>query len=143
MYGTVDLFIEAFGLSEATQLSNLDSPNAEGVNSIPIVRALTDGAAQIDSYIGRIYTLPLTVIPQVLIPYALDIARYRLDRIRDRENVRARYSDALKWLESVRDGKCHLGVDTIANTLVPISVHVGNVTFGGERRGGLLDMRGF
>jgi phage gp36-like protein len=130
MYGTASQFIEAFGEPETVMLTNLDTPMATVVNPVPLNRSLVDGAALIDSYLLRRYQLPLTVTPQVLIPYALDIARYRLDRIRDREDVRQRYEDAIKWLESVASGKCFLGTDVAANLPVDATATVGSVEYG-------------
>jgi phage gp36-like protein len=118
MYGTATEFEEAFGVPETVMLTNLDTPNATAVNPVPLSRALTDAAAKIDSYIGRRYLLPLSVTPEVLIPIALDIARYRLDRIRNREDVRVRYEDAIKWLEMVAKGTLDLGLGVQVNTPV-------------------------
>ena len=133
MYGTQALFIEAFGEPETVMLTNLDTPNAVAINTVPLTRALVDAAALIDSYIGRRYLLPLSATPSVLIPYALDIARYRLDRIRNREDVRLRYEDAIKWLESIACGKCALmglGVDVLTNQPVNPTAGIGDVTYG-------------
>ena len=131
MYGTAAEFSEAFGVPETVMLTNLDTPNATAVNFVPITRALTDSAALIDSYIGRRYLLPLLVTPQVLIPYALDIARYRLDRIRNREDVRVRYEDAIKWLEMIAKGTLDLGVDVLLNTpVVATGTGDGAATYG-------------
>ena len=130
MYGSDVLFVEAFGEPETVMLTNLDNPTVFVVNPVPLNRALIDAAALIDSYLARRYLLPLAVVPQVLIPYALDIARYRLDRIRDREDVRKRYEDAIKWLEGVRDGKNFLGTDVAANLPVTAAVSIGSVEYG-------------
>ena len=140
MYGTAVLFSEAFGMPETVMLTNLDTPTATLVNPVPLNRALVDSAALIDSYIGRRYPLPLPAVPQILIPYALDIARYRLDRIRNREDVRVRYEDAIKWLEGVRDGENTLGVDTIAMLSVEPTISVGSVSFGSYKP---INLEGF
>lgn len=140
MYGTEALFVEAFGEPETVMLTNLDRPMATTIDPVPLNRALVDGAALIDSYLLRRYQLPLTVTPQVLIPYALDIARYRLDRIRDREDVRKRYEDAIKWLESVASGKCFLGTDVATNLPVDASTTVGSVSYGSAET---IDLVGF
>jgi phage gp36-like protein len=140
MYGTEALFIEAFGQPEAVMLTNLDAPMATAIDPVPLNRALVDGAALIDSYLSRRYLLPLAVVPQVLIPYALDIARYRLDRIRNREDVRVRYEDAIKWLESVASGKCFLGTDVATNLPVDATTTVGSVSYGSM---GSINLEGF
>lgn len=123
MYGSSVEFTQAFGAAEIVMLTNLDTPTATVVNPVPISRALIDAAALIDSYIGRRYLLPLSVTPQVLIPYALDIARYRLDRIRNREDVRLRYEDAIKWLEMIAKGTLTLGTDVLTNTPIEATGH--------------------
>jgi phage gp36-like protein len=130
MYGSQALFVDAFGEPETVMLTNLDTPMATTIESRPLERALTDAAALIDSYLNRRYQLPLAVVPQVLIPYSLDIARYRLDRISNREDVRQRYEDAIKWLESVASGKCFLGTDLATNLPVDAVATVGSVSYG-------------
>lgn len=139
MYGTATEFSDAFGVPETVMLTNLDTPMATAIDSVPLNRALTDAAALIDSYIGRRYLLPLSVTPQVLIPYALDIARYRLDRIRNREDVRLRYEDAIKWLEMIAKGTLTLGTDVATNTPVEATgqgdgaANYGSVYYGDNR----------
>lgn len=139
MYATQAQFIEAFGEPETLMLTNLDSPNTTTVNPVPLDRALTDASALIDSYLARRYLLPLASVPQVLIPYCLDIARYKLDRIRSREDVRQRYEDAIKWLEMVASGKVYLAVDT-SNVPVPQAESVGMVAYGSSHP---IDLEGF
>jgi phage gp36-like protein len=140
MYGSIALFEEAFGTPETLMLTNLDNPMAATIDTVPLDRALTDAAALIDTYLVRRYALPLSVVPQVLIPYSLDIARYRLDRIRDREDVRKRYEDAIKWLESVRDGKNFLGTDVATNEMVAATATVSAISYGSTES---IDLRGF
>jgi phage gp36-like protein len=140
MYGSIALFEEAFGTPETLMLTNLDNPMALTINTVPLDRALTDAAALIDTYLARRYALPLSVVPQVLIPYSLDIARYRVDRIRDREDVRKRYEDAIRWLESVRDGKNFLGTDVATNEMVAATATVSAISYGSTES---IDLRGF
>ncbi|MGL4619153.1 MAG: gp436 family protein, partial [Chroococcidiopsis sp.] len=98
-------FIAAFGERETLMLTNLDNPNVTTIDPIPLEKALDDATAEIDTYIGSRYILPLTSTPSVVNRYCLDIARYMLDRIRSREDVRLRYEDALKWLVMLASGK--------------------------------------
>lgn len=129
MYATVALFVEAFGEPEAIMLSNLDTPTANTINIVALERAMVDSSALIDSYISRRHLLPLTTIPRVLITYVLDITRYRLDRIRSREDVKERYKDALKFLENVSVGKCLLGTDVITDKPHPATTTCGLTEF--------------
>jgi phage gp36-like protein len=117
-YATVAQFIEAFGQVEAVELSNLDDLEIVVVRDEILERALTDASAEMDSYFWR-YTLPFISLPHPLIGCCLDIARHRLDRVREREDVRARYEDWRKWLELVAKGTIRLGVDATQTAVTP------------------------
>lgn len=112
-YATVDDFVMAFGEDEAIALSNLDDPTALDQRNAVIEAGLEGADSMIDGYIQSAgYTMPLSSVPAVLKEIALDIARYRLDRLSAREDVRLRYEDALKWLRDVSAGKVSLGLAT-------------------------------
>jgi phage gp36-like protein len=111
-YATESQFITAFTRDEAVSLTNLDDPSVEDVNSVALDRALTDASEEIDSYLAGRYTLPLTAVPKVLIGKCLDIARYRLDTVRQRDDVRQRYDDAIKFLTLISKGSISLGLDS-------------------------------
>ncbi|AVE67932.1 hypothetical protein AM351_08970 [Citrobacter koseri] len=78
--------------------------------------ALADAGAMIDSYISARYTLPLSVVPGALAQQCCVIAWYLMNDVRATEQATQRYKDAVRWLESVRDGKTPLGVDADAAT---------------------------
>jgi phage gp36-like protein len=113
-YAIAQDFIDAFGLDETVMLTNLDNPVATTTNLVPLNKALEDATALIDAYVGGRYVLPLSVVSTVVHRYCLDIARYMLDRIRSREDVRVRYEDALKFFESVVKGHVSLGADELS-----------------------------
>lgn len=117
-YATIEQFVEAFGQVEAVELSNLDDAEIVVVRDEILDRALNDASAEMDSYFWR-YTLPFASLPQPLIGCCLDIARHRLDRVREREDVRERYKDRLKWLELVAKGTIRLGVDEAQTAVTP------------------------
>jgi phage gp36-like protein len=117
-YATIAQFVEAFGEVEAVELSNLDDVEVVVRRDEILQRALDDGAAEMDSYFWR-YSLPLSSIPQPCIGCNLDIARHRLDRVREREDVRARYEDWRKWLELVAKGTIRLGVSAAGDAVSP------------------------
>jgi phage gp36-like protein len=110
-------FIKAFGERETLMLTNLDNPNSVTIDPIPLDKALDDATAEIDTYIGSRYILPLASTPTVVNRYCLDIARYMLDRIRSREDVRLRYEDALKWLGMLASGKVSIGADLLGSSI--------------------------
>jgi phage gp36-like protein len=116
-YATPEDFIRAFGEPETVQLTNLDNPNTTAVNLVPLERALFDATGIIDMYVGNRYVLPLTVGSTVINGYCLDIARYRLDRINPRDDVRLRYEDALKQLQLVTKGIVSLGANFVGQSI--------------------------
>jgi phage gp36-like protein len=113
-YATAQDFIDAFGEPETIMLTNLDDAAATAPNLVPLEKALVDSTALINAYVGGRYVLPLSVVSTVVHRYCLDIARYMLDRIRSREDVRVRYEDALKFFESVVKGHVSLGADELS-----------------------------
>lgn len=138
-YADLNQFIQAFGEQEAIELTNLDDPAATAIDPIPMERALVDASALIDTYLGRLYALPLANTPAALIPCCLDLARYRLDRIRVREDVRQSYEDRVRWLEQVCKGIISLGADLLNQ---PVAQAMGT----GKARGraaSTLDLGGY
>jgi phage gp36-like protein len=123
MYCTMARLIELFGEVEMLELSNLHDPAATVVDAVRIQAAIMWASEEINSYIGFRYALPLTTIPYVLESKAADMARYQLDSLQPREDVRQRYEDALRWLKLVGDGKASLGVglDAATGTVVEIA----------------------
>lgn len=73
-------------------------------------RALDDADAEIDTYLGARYTLPLAAVPVLLSRLACDVARYRLWSADASTEVRARYDDALRLLARLADGSVALAV---------------------------------
>ena len=106
MYCTADDLVLRFGQREITQLTDYDrddQPDAAVLN-----QAMADTAAEIDSYIGARYPLPLDTVPAVLELHACDICRFRLYRDGAPEEVAERYTIAIRWLKDVAQGKAQL-----------------------------------
>jgi phage gp36-like protein len=129
-YCTIAQFIDTFGEQEAIALTNLHRPSEVAIDEDNLTQALTDASAMIDGYIQNRVSLPLTEpqIPATLKACCADIARYRLDRNRCREEVRIRYEDWISWLKDVSKGIVNLGLDSQvppeSATLVPDRVYV-------------------
>lgn len=138
-YATLAQFVEAFGELEAIELTNLDNPSATAIDPVPMNRALVDASALIDTYLGRLYSLPLSVAPAVLIPCCLDLARDQLDRLRVRQDVRQNYEDRIRWLEQVCKGTISLGADLL-NQPVAQAQGIGTARI---ERGARINMEGF
>lgn len=114
MYCEIADFITTFGEQESIAVTNLYIPGAIAVDESNLEQALIDASAMIDGYIQNRVTLPLTdlQIPATLKACCADIARYRLDRSRCREEVRIRYEDWIAWLKDVSKGIVNLGLDS-------------------------------
>jgi phage gp36-like protein len=97
-----------FGVDELIQLT--DRAGTGVPDAAIVARALSDAAAEIDSYLASRYALPLSPVPAVLARIACDIARYRLWEDRASDEVRRRYEDARRLLESIAKGTVSLGL---------------------------------
>ncbi len=106
-YCTQQNIIDRYGNEELLLIVDRDDDGV--LDSAVIDLAIADAAAEIDSYLGTVYTLPLNSTPAVLTIYACDIARYRLYDDRTTDEVSARYHQAIKWLKMVAEGKATLG----------------------------------
>ncbi|MBL1321514.1 MAG: DUF1320 domain-containing protein [Methylophaga sp.] len=106
-YCTQQNLIDRYGNQELLLIIDRDQDGT--LDSAIIDLAIADAAAEIDSYLATVYTLPLSSTPAVLTIYACDIARYRLYDDRTTDEVKDRYEKAIKWLTKVAEGKVTLG----------------------------------
>lgn len=104
-----DLIIR-FGEEEITQLSDRNRDGAIDVDVL--TTALNDADHEIDSYLAGNYILPLPEVPPLLVRLAADIARYRLFDDVVPDEVRNRYTDAVRLLRGLADGSVSLGIST-------------------------------
>ncbi len=105
-------YIDRFGIVELLQLVDRDRDSVEDPGVL--AQALADAGAEIDSYLQARYALPLPSAPPALVRVACDITRYRLFDNRATEEVRQRYSDAVRYLRDIASGVVQLGLATPA-----------------------------
>lgn len=122
VYCTAGDMVELFEEEEMLYLTNLHDASAVEIDPVRIGKAIAYAEAEVNSYLQRQYTLPLASIPFVLTNKVADIARYQLDSIQPRDDVRKRYEDAVKWLQLLALGKVDLGLD---QTLQPDPISIG------------------
>ena len=96
---TPDDFVLAYGLKEAIQLSNIDDADAIQPNTDKIWMAIQDASALIDNYIVQASRGGQLIISSNRRRTALVIARYYLDTIRRREDVKEDYEKAITYIE--------------------------------------------
>ncbi|EDS1905387.1 DUF1320 family protein [Salmonella enterica] len=86
-------------------------PGTDDLNEKKLTQALNDAGALADSYLSAKYTLPLAVVPQVLVQHCCAIAFYYLCDQQPSDQARDRYREALTWLREVKSGSIPVGVD--------------------------------
>lgn len=97
------------------ELTDSVSPNPQGSVQEPVVDlAIQDADAEIDSYLGQRYALPLGVVPKVINKISIDLTIYalylgRVERMPD--GIESRRKSALALLQMIIDGKMTLGID--------------------------------
>ena len=113
-----DDFIVAYGLKEAIQLTNIDDAAATSVNVAKLRMAIQDANSLIDSYIEQSGKAGMVLITSNRRRTALIIARYYLDTVRRREDVRADFETSLKQMQAemamtaIRAGNGDSAIDT-------------------------------
>ncbi|EGG3767920.1 DUF1320 domain-containing protein, partial [Salmonella enterica] len=70
-------------------------PGTDDLNEKKLTQALNDAGALADSYLSAKYTLPLAVVPQVLVQHCCAIAFYYLCDQQPSDQARDRYREAL------------------------------------------------
>ena len=99
---TPDDFILAYGLREAIQLTNVDDADATQPNTEKMWMAIEDAAALVDNYITQATRAGKLLISSNRRRTCLIIARYYLDTIRRREDVKADYEASITELDRAR-----------------------------------------
>ena len=102
---TPDDFVLAYGLREAIQISNIDNADATQPNVEKIWMAIEDSCALIDNYIAGATRAGKILISSSRRRTSLIIARYYLDTVRRREDVKTDYERAITELDKARDLK--------------------------------------
>lgn len=101
-YATQQNIVDRFGEAEILRVADRDQDGA--IDAGVMAKALADADAEIDSYIGKIYALPLATVPARVVDLAQDIALYKLYASNPPEDVVRRYKDALAFLVNVSKG---------------------------------------
>lgn len=118
-YASKANMLTRFGENEVIALT--DRQNLGVIDDTVLDGALAEADAEIDPYLAPRHKLPLANVPKILTGFACDIARYRLcgAGVTETDEVRNRYKDAIKFLDSVASGKLGLGLDATNNIAAP------------------------
>ena len=127
MYAQVTDMQMRFGQEELEQLAPSDT---DAVDQSKVESALNDASAEMDTYLGSVYTLPMTEPNPYLKTICCDITRFRLWDDAVSEEVRKRYEDAVAWLKKVVKGDVSLGIENQEEVFyATTSTNAGNRTF--------------
>jgi phage gp36-like protein len=107
-YATTRDLITRFGEFEIQNLASIDGD--EVLDNDKIASALSDAEAEINSYLGQRYQLPLSSVPEVVKGACCDIARYNLYANQTTDEVQARYNKRISWLRDVASNRASLGL---------------------------------
>ena len=110
-YATIQDCIDRKDQDLLLVLLDLTEP-ADLASSARLGEALDDATQEIDGYLGARYTLPLPTAPKLLKRHAIDIALYQIASEADKatDELRLRYTDAVKLLEKISKGTVTLGL---------------------------------
>lgn len=108
MYATITDMQDRFERQELIQLTD---QNGMGViDEAAVNKALADANDEINSYIGKLYLVPVVPTTPSLVRYSCFIARYLLWSMKAEmpEIVKANYQAAITWLKAVAKGEATL-----------------------------------
>lgn len=105
-YATKQDLIDRFGELELKQRTDRVNVPPTTIDDVVVERALGDAQALADSYLGKVYDLPLSVTPPVLTKMCADLARFYLHgKAAEKDSpVALAFNQALAWLKDVAKG---------------------------------------
>lgn len=114
-YAALEDLIKRAGDAEILQVADRDD---DGVaDSDAVAAALESADEKINAWLGSRFGLPLSVVPPIVVTWAVSIARYFLHRDGAPDHVVRDYKDAIADLQAAAAGKLSLpGLDGIQPT---------------------------
>jgi phage gp36-like protein len=111
-YATQQDLIDRFGELEIIQLTDRTNIPPMTIDGVVVARALSDADALCDSFLLKLYALPMAATPPVLQKVAADIARYYLHGGRADKDHPATFAfnQSTRWLADVAKGLVTLDV---------------------------------
>ena len=106
MYANTTDLILAFGDRKLAELTT-DDPNIDCPDIAKLTYALERATAEIDSYLGDCYDVPLTDVPAIIKFKTIDLARYHLESgCECSEKVKENYEKTVEWFKELCCGEC-------------------------------------
>lgn len=117
-YANIADMVLRFGEAEMMRATVPDGQPATEVVPGPVVAALDDASAMIDSYLRKRYHVPLTVAPPEINRACCILARYDLNTGGDKapsEQTKEDRKEVLSWLERIARGLVLLGMEELTD----------------------------
>jgi phage gp36-like protein len=113
-YCTQADLLEQISEDELIQLT--DDAGAGMIDAAVVTRAISDADAEIDSYAGTRYSVPLSTTPAMIRKLSVDISVYNLFARRRGapDDRKERYKNAIRFLSDLSKGLISIGVSTPA-----------------------------
>ncbi|MBO0346039.1 DUF1320 domain-containing protein [Roseibium sp. CAU 1637] len=117
-YATRQDLIDRFGEDELIQLTDRVNLPASTIDEDMVAAHIADAENLADSYLAKLYRLPLDPVPAVLTRIICEIARYFLHgRRTDKDDPVTRdYALAIAWLKDVARGTVQLEAEGAASS---------------------------
>lgn len=109
-YATQQDMVDRYSEQEIIELT--DRINATAIDVQVLDQALKDADGIINAHLPNHFSVPLSPVPDIIVTYACDLARYYLYDDAAPEQVIKRKEDVFKFLSLVAAGKINLGVDS-------------------------------
>ncbi|MDO8838019.1 MAG: DUF1320 domain-containing protein [Parvibaculum sp.] len=116
-YVTLEKLISKFGARELVLLTDRAVPASGEIDEAIVAEAIAATDAEINAYLTRRYSLPLSPVPLLIENLAAPMARYHLHVEHAPAQVEKQYEAALRTLRDIASGKASLGDDDAAADL--------------------------
>jgi len=134
VYATLQNLIDRFGNDALLIAADRDGDGQ--VDADVVEQALADADAEIDTYVGQQYKLPLNTVPRILTKLAVDIAFDTLSPEADTatEHRKTRCEKAIQLLKAIAKGEVSLGIQQGTPTSIKPAVFSKPRRWGRDRR---------
>ena len=111
MYVTQQDLIDRGWGRQLVQLTDLVNKPQTTIDDTIVARHIADAESLVDSYLGKVYALPLGDVPPALTKVAADLAIYFLHgpAVEKDGPIDRAYRDALRWLGQIAAGLATIG----------------------------------
>lgn len=109
-YAAIADLVAAIPRGEQELIELTDRTGAGAVVESKVNDALDTGTSIADSYLGQVVSVPLTIVPKLVVTAVCDLARYQLYGDAPTEEVIRRRDQAIAWFKDVVAGRASLGL---------------------------------